>query len=263
MTQQTPPGWYPDPQSPSRTRWYDGTRWTEHTSDGVAAARSTGRPHLGQGWFLLGRSLQFFFLAIIVVDALTMWWAARMITFAHDMEDHPARVTLSRARELDRLGSVVSWTYLAALLVVGILFITWLYQAHRSDAMDPAELHHDSGWAIGGWFVPFLNLVRPYQMVQDVHRASTSRGGNHPVVLAWWLAFLAANVAERIASAMGPTDATADSDVPDALASLANAEWLAQILGIVAAALAIVVVRRVAGAVRRSYEPASDQVTAQ
>lgn len=145
---------------------------------------------------------------------------------------------------------------------MGVLFITWLYQARRSDAMNPAELHHTSGWAIGGWFVPFLNLVRPYQMVQDVNRASTSRGGDHPVVLAWWLAFLAANVVERVASAMAPTDATADSDVADALASSANAEWVAQILGIIAAMLAIVVVRRIAGAVRRSYEPMSDQVTA-
>lgn len=82
------------------------------------------------------------------------------------------------------------------------------------------------------------------------------------MVLAWWLAFLAANVVERVASAMAPTDATADSDVADALASSANAEWVAQILGIIAAMLAIVVVRRIAGAVRRSYEPMSDQVTA-
>jgi hypothetical protein len=30
-TQQTPPGWYPDPEGPGQ-RYFDGTRWTEHRS---------------------------------------------------------------------------------------------------------------------------------------------------------------------------------------------------------------------------------------
>jgi hypothetical protein len=263
VTQQTPAGWYPDPQSPSRSRWYDGTQWTEHTSDQAAATRDSGRPQLGQGWFLLGRSLQFFFIGVILLSGLTMWWARRMVTFAHDIEDHPARVTMTRATDLDRLGSVVSLSGLAAMLVVGILFITWLFLAHRSNAMNPGELHHASGWAIGGWFVPFLNLVRPYQMVQEVQRASRPGGTNHPLVLAWWLTLLASNIAERIASASLPGDATADADVAASLANAANAEWYAQILGIVAAVLAILVVRRIAGAVRRAAEPAPAQVTTQ
>jgi len=29
----TPAGWYPDPQAEKRLRYWDGSRWTEHTSD--------------------------------------------------------------------------------------------------------------------------------------------------------------------------------------------------------------------------------------
>jgi hypothetical protein len=31
-----PPGWHPDPSGQHRLRWWDGIRWSEHTSDGGA-----------------------------------------------------------------------------------------------------------------------------------------------------------------------------------------------------------------------------------
>ncbi len=34
----TPPGWHPDPQDPSRQRWWDGARWTEHLHPAAAPA---------------------------------------------------------------------------------------------------------------------------------------------------------------------------------------------------------------------------------
>lgn len=30
----SPPGWHPDPSGQQRWRWWDGTRWSEHTSGG-------------------------------------------------------------------------------------------------------------------------------------------------------------------------------------------------------------------------------------
>jgi len=36
MSQPTPAGWYPDPADPSRTRWWDGSQWTEQTGQAAA-----------------------------------------------------------------------------------------------------------------------------------------------------------------------------------------------------------------------------------
>lgn len=32
-TSGPPAGWYDDPQGSARRRWWDGTKWTEHTTD--------------------------------------------------------------------------------------------------------------------------------------------------------------------------------------------------------------------------------------
>jgi len=48
-----PPGWYPDPQSPAQTRFWDGVRWTERTSPaGPPPAYAPG----GQNWGQAGMS---------------------------------------------------------------------------------------------------------------------------------------------------------------------------------------------------------------
>ncbi|MBO9555326.1 DUF2510 domain-containing protein [Cellulomonas sp.] len=39
-----PPGWYPDPENPTTTRWYDGQRWTEHVGPGTQAPTPAPAP---------------------------------------------------------------------------------------------------------------------------------------------------------------------------------------------------------------------------
>jgi hypothetical protein len=51
MTQTVPPGWYADPSGQHGARWWDGTRWTEHTQPAVPPGQPVGpgQAPAGQG----------------------------------------------------------------------------------------------------------------------------------------------------------------------------------------------------------------------
>src|SRR5262249_102640 len=46
------------------------------------------------------------------------------------------------------------------------------------------------GWGgFGSWFVPIINLIRPYQLVREVWRAAGA-GSSGTIVVVWWCACL-------------------------------------------------------------------------
>jgi hypothetical protein len=92
-----------------------------------------------------------------------------------------------------------------AVLVVMVLTITffcmWLYRAHANLRALGVFGTRSSGWAVGSFFVPFVNLVVPYYVVKEVMVGSDDRTigrgthpgeppGRAPVVGWWWACYL-------------------------------------------------------------------------
>jgi hypothetical protein len=84
----------------------------------------------------------------------------------------------------------------AVVLLVGLGFlIAWTSRAYRNlPALGARDLRFTTGWAVGGWFVPFLNFVRPKQILDDVWRVSCPEGDVEdwhrrrvsPLLHLWW-----------------------------------------------------------------------------
>jgi len=112
-------------------------------------------------------------------------------------------------------------------------FIAWLRRARdNAEILGARDLKYSRGWVTGGWFVPFLNLVRPYQVVKDIWSGSAAldpSGTAHPatVIEAWWAFWLLMNfVANAAARLTRATDDTAQLLVGAWLSVASDVLWV-------------------------------------
>ena len=150
----------------------------------------------------------------------------------------------------DARQTAVGIAQFALLVVAAFIFIRWFHRAYRNlIALGAGELRFTPGWAIGGWFVPILNLWRPKQIANDVWRGSDPtyetgflvwRHRGAPAVFAvWWGLFLVANWSSQVALRLSLT-----ADDLSQLRNATTAYLVADGTDALAALAAIVVVRR-------------------
>jgi hypothetical protein len=148
------------------------------------------------------RAVVVVFFSLIAVNIVAVWFSFLDL----DLLDRIESGALVGDDEIDAndtrigaIGIVQTLVYVACAIV----FIRWLRAAYRhADVLAPGVRRYGHGWAIGAWFVPFLNLWRPKQIVNDVWKAGAMPGdGRRPPVLllAWWLSWVAGSLLGRAA----------------------------------------------------------------
>jgi hypothetical protein len=131
-----------------------------------------------------------------------------------------------------------------------VFFLRWLSRAYRNlPALSSQEPSFTSGWVIGAWFVPFLNLFRPFQIVRETwwvssfpREADEATGHFTPSAPAlikwWWGVYLFAGFLGQAIFRMSQSAKT----IPE-LIGASHLSIVGDIVGVLAAVLAISVVR--------------------
>jgi hypothetical protein len=167
------------------------------------------RPPLGPGHFKLGRALTILLACSIGAAALGVLLDAYGIGLVSTLRADPSTVADADAAYYDTMTLVLSGLNFLLLTATGIVTMTWLYQAYGSREADPSLLPHARWWTIGGWLIPFISLVRPFQIMRDLYLATTSppsaEEGMSPVVVPssfgwWWACYLLGNALTTVAS---------------------------------------------------------------
>lgn len=112
--------------------------------------------------------------------------------------------TDAEAEANDTRQMMVGLVQLALYIVTGITFLTWTHRAYRnSQGFAANPLRFSPGWAVGSYFVPFLNLVRPYQCMKEIWQVSQNPRNHISVASSallrwWWFLWLSAGFLGQI-----------------------------------------------------------------
>lgn len=136
------------------------------------------------------------FAAVAVVQIVMISVAQRAPSFGALL------VRVDPLLDLEAIGLVLG---LALLVASGIVNLVLLYRLAANGAkLIPSAVEHKSHWAVTGWFVPIMNLFRPYQMVKQIWRSSASADKGSPqtplpeLTKLWFGLLIAANIADRL-----------------------------------------------------------------
>jgi hypothetical protein len=174
---------------------------------------------------------------------------------AHGLGEYTAPAQLDQLDAADLALSLIGFLQAVLFIAVAVLFIIWFYRAYKNlTVVGTAGPRRSVGWTIGAWFVPFLDLVLPKLMLDEVWRgsdpAAPDAARSSPVPLyhhLWWWVWVVAfllSIVIGVESGISSFDAALEGD--GAAVTTANAGLSAgsSLLYAVAAALGALVVKR-------------------
>jgi hypothetical protein len=247
------PGWYPDPDGdPARIRYWDGDAWTEHYQ---AYPPAPPRRPTNLKW-----------LAVIAIAGLTAGLAGELFALLAELNSRnlagqmleQTGVTYAQLRGArDWLDDAETFRNVG-WLVGALAFLPWFYCAYRNlPRLGRGEPRFGVGWAIGAWFVPLLNLVRPKLIADEIYLDSEGEATLTGLAFLhwWWALLIGSGIARQVGAFTVESSDDRSGDYREALMSgLEKAqqgyliEAIAGGMAIVAAALAALLVLRVTAA---------------
>jgi hypothetical protein len=115
----------------------------------------------------------------------------------------------------------------AVFIISAITFIQWFRRAYFNLGKRAANLKESEGMAAGAWFIPIINLFKPYRIMVELHERTVDlvvhrlpdpdRAKSKDHITVWWVYWVAANiiaqVTVRLAGAATSIDALANSAI--------------------------------------------------
>ncbi len=149
----------------------------------------------------------FFFYAAMLLLLLELTYHGSLVFFLLRSESG-VDVTQLEATGLAMADFALSLLHFGVRVLLFVLFLMWFQRAYRNlPALGKEDLSSSSTEAVLCFFIPFLNLVRPYQLAQEIWRGSDLSAVDpkqkvvfSSALVGWWWVFLWISILLRMAA---------------------------------------------------------------
>jgi hypothetical protein len=194
-----------------------------------------------------GRAILIFLIFALVLD-LASWISSYLQLSLLTDARSGVMITEAEATQNDMREAIIAIIMLLVRLGCIITFIMWFRRAYYNLHQKVSNLAFSEGWAAGGWFVPFLNLGRPVQIMSEMARETKEllvgekliepRNTLSVLIPTWWILWLLSGITNNYVFR-----AQMAAKELDALISVTKADLFAGILSFVLTIITIFMVR--------------------
>ena len=78
-------------------------------------------------------------------------------------------ISIDTAEANDTREQIIGIISIVLYLISIVTFIQWFRRAYFNLHQKISDLTYSEGWAAGAWFVPIINLFRPYQIMNELY----------------------------------------------------------------------------------------------
>ena len=157
--------------------------------------------------------------------------------------------TNSEAESNDLRQGILAFIYLAFIITSIVTFILWFRRAYNNLHQLSTRMEYGEGWAAGAWFVPFMNLVRPYKIMKELYVTSNKilieKVDNYKPLIStsivglWWTIYIGANMFSNFATRYTQNQSEISNLITGSYLNLG-----AKFLGIISCIVTILVIKR-------------------
>lgn len=171
----------------------------------------------------LAVALLWIMLALYAMLAVSSYFEYRLLMSWQEGQ----RVSMEAASANDARQQLLAIVLVIAYIATAVVFIQWFRRAYYNLHQRVSGLSQSEGWAAGSWFVPFLNLYMPYQIMREMYIETFallgSKKGEYPDNFTttftgwWWAGWIVCMIYGRIEWALARSAESLSESIQSAL----------------------------------------------